>query len=150
MRTRNMAEDDARAVARLCTELGYPASEDQVRRRFRALGGAEDRELLVAHSDVGDVVGWVHAHVSRLLHTDPVAEILGLVVDEARRGKGIGRLLMAEAERWAAKKGCGEARLRSNVFRQDAHRFYEGIGYEVRATSLVFHKALGGRVPGRP
>lgn len=62
----------------------------------------------------------------------------------------MGRLLITEAEAWAKKQGCGEVRLRSNVAREDAHRFYEGIGYEVRATSLVFRKALAGRDPDVP
>lgn len=150
MQTRSMSGEDARAVARLCAELGYLVAEDEVRRRFCALKGAEDHELLVAQDDRGSVVGWVHAHVPRLLLADRVAEVLGLVVDENRRGEGVGRLLMAEAERWAAKKGCDEVRLRSDVVREDAHRFYEGFGYGVRATSLVFGKALRGGGPVDP
>ena len=145
MRTRGVSEGDAREVARLCSELGYPASEDRVRRRIRALNGAEDHELLVAQDDGGEVTGWVHARVTRSLQADPVAEVLGLVVGGASRGGGVGRLLMAEVERWAETKGCGEVRLRSNVVREGAHRFYEGLGYEVRATSLVFRKELAGR-----
>lgn len=150
MRTRSMSGEDARAVARLCAELGYPASEEQIRHRFRALDGADDHELLVAHNDDGEVAGWVHVHVPRLLLADREAEILGLVVAGSRRGEGVGRLLMAEAERWAAKKGCGEVRLRSNVVREDAHRFYEGIGYGVHATSLVFYKTLRDGGPTDP
>ena len=147
MRTREMARGDARAVARLCTELGYSASEEQVLGRWRALDGAEDHALLVAQDD-RDVVGWVHARVGRLLLADPEAEVLGLVVDGARRGGGVGRLLMAAVERWAAERGCGGVRLRSDVARKDAHRFYEGIGYGIRTTGFVFGKALRGRDPG--
>jgi ribosomal protein S18 acetylase RimI-like enzyme len=57
-------------------------------------------------------------------------------------GEGFGRLLMTEAEAWAEKQGCAEVRLRSSVTREDAHRFYEGIGYEIRKTSHVFCKSL--------
>jgi GNAT superfamily N-acetyltransferase len=144
MRTREMAEGDAPAVARLCAELGYPASEERILGRCRALEGDEDHALLVAEDGAGAVVGWVHAHAPRLLLADSEAEVLGLVVDEARRGGGIGRLLMAAAERWAMGRGCREVRLRSAVGRKDAHRFYEGLGYGVRATSLVLGKTLEG------
>jgi hypothetical protein len=41
-------------------------------------------------------------------------------------------------------------RLRSDVVREDAHRFYEAIGYETRATSFVLHKVLEARGPGAP
>ena len=148
MHTRNMAEKDAGVVAKLCTELGYPASEDQIRWRFRALTGVEDHKLLVVQDDGGNVMGWLHAHVPRLLQTDAVAEIQGLVVDETHRGGGFGRLLMTEAELWAKEKRCNEVSLRSSVARQDAHRFYEGMGCQIRTTSHDFRKSLEGHAPG--
>ena len=68
------------------------------------------------------MVGWVHAHRPRQLLADSEAEVLGIVVDRDRRGEGVGRPLMAEAERWAVKKGCGEALLRSSVIREETYR----------------------------
>jgi GNAT superfamily N-acetyltransferase len=73
---------------------------------------------------------------------DPQTEIGGLVVDESYRRRGVGRLLMEQAERWAREKGCGAICLRSNVVRKDAHAFYERIGYSNVKTSRVFHKIL--------
>ena len=142
MRTRDMAEKDTGVLAELCTDLGYPASRDQILRRFRVLADAEDHKLLVVQEDGGSVVGWVHAHVPRLLEADSVAEIRGLVVDGARTDEGFGRLLMTEADVWAKEQGCGEVHLRCNVTRKDGHRFYEVIGYEIRNTSHVFCKTL--------
>ena len=73
---------------------------------------------------------------------DPQAEIGGLVVDEDHRCCGVGRLLMQQAEQWAREKGCSEVYLRSNVVREGAHAFYEGIGYSSAKTSMAFRKAL--------
>lgn len=145
-----MAEGDAGAVAQLCTELGYPADEGEVLGRLRALEGADDHAPLVAQDDSGRVVGWLHAHAPRALLADSEGDVLGLVVGRERRDEGIGRLLMSAAERWAARKGCVEVRLRSAVGRKGAHRFYEGLGYGVRDTSLLFGKALGEDGPDAP
>ncbi len=90
----------------------------------------------------GQVVGWVHVYVSRLVVTDLQAEIGGLVVDVGYRRYGAGRLLMQGAEQWAREKGCEVVYLRSNVARQDAHAFYEKIGYSNFKTSLAFRKVL--------
>ncbi len=134
--------DDAEAVSRLCDQLGYPASEEEVRRRLVALGQDEEHVVLVAETRDGAVCGWMHAYIRKLVVRDPHIEIGGLVVDEAQRGKGAGRLLMAEAERWAQDRGCRGVYLRSNVKREEAHRFYEEIGYRRLKTSFTLAKDL--------
>ena len=52
-----------------------------------------------------------------------------LVVDEALRSGGYGRLLMERAEIVARAAGCFKLSLTSNRQREDAHRFHERIGY---------------------
>ncbi len=83
-------------------------------------------------------------HVGELLtlESDPAAEVFGLVVDAAHRGRGVGRLLMEAAEAWAARQGYAEVRLRSNVVRKDAHEFYGRLGYEVSKTQANFRKRV--------
>ena len=70
--------------------------------------------------------------------------MLTLVVREGRRGNGIGEQLMRYAEQWAAQRGAACVRLRSNVIRADAHRFYQRLGYRVVKTQLSFEKLLEG------
>ena len=137
---------DADRLAVLCAQLGYPASSEEVRQRAAPLQQSEDHGILVAETADGQVIGWVHVFVRQLLVVDRHAELGGLVVDAGHRGCGVGELLMAEAEAWAWTKGCGAVYVRSNVVREDAHRFYEGIGYERLKTSRVFLKNVGGRV----
>ena len=53
-----------------------------------------------------------------------------LVVSEAVRGRGVGRALVAAVETKCAGLGCVLVEVTSNIRRDKAHRFYEGLGYE--------------------
>jgi GNAT superfamily N-acetyltransferase len=53
-----------------------------------------------------------------------------LVVDESRRGEGIGGMLLERALELAKKGGCRRVELDSAFHRADAHRFYENHGFE--------------------
>ncbi len=134
---------DASALAGLAAQLGYPSTPGQVRRRLDTLTEkAAENEVFVAEAG-GQVVGWVHVHIYRLLVDDPEAEIGGLVVDEQARGRGVGAALMQAAESWAKEKGCASVYLRSNVIRTQAHEFYKRLGYTIVKSQYAFRKALG-------
>jgi GNAT superfamily N-acetyltransferase len=142
VRIRPIRASDAAALAPLCGQLGYPATVQQVQRRLVLLVDRADQGLLCAESDDDGLVGWLHVQTRRVLETDPFAEICGLVVDEQRRGAGIGRDLVAAAEQWAAERGYLTVRVRSNVIRTDTHRFYEHLGYAVLKSQISFAKTL--------
>ena len=55
---------------------------------------------------------------------------------------GIGRALVDAAEKWAVAQKVSEVRVRSNVVRERARRFYESIGYRVTKISNTFDKKL--------
>jgi GNAT superfamily N-acetyltransferase len=139
---RLVCAEDAERISILCQQLGYPVSQEEVRRRLNQIQQDEQHAVYVAELPDGRVVGWVHVHFCQLLVADPQAEIGGLVVDEGHRRCGIGRLLMQQAEQWAREKGCWAVYLRSNVVRKDAHAFYEEIDYSNVKTSMAFRKAL--------
>src|SRR4051794_17375108 len=109
MHIREASAADARALADLATQLGYPSTPEQSAARLATLGGP-DHAILVAEDENRRVVGWIHVLARRHLETDPFAEIGGLVVDEACRGRGIGRLLVDAAVAWAQEHGFGELR----------------------------------------
>jgi GNAT superfamily N-acetyltransferase len=134
--------EDAEAAARLATQLGYPATTDEIRRRLQALSESDDATVFVAEDPQGGAVGWVHVFGRLLLESDPDAEIGGLVVDERLRGRGIGKALMASAEAWARERGYGVVSLRTNVIRTEAHEFYKALGYEVIKSQLKLRKRL--------
>jgi ribosomal protein S18 acetylase RimI-like enzyme len=60
-----------------------------------------------------------------------------VVVDAARRSRGIGAALMERAAAMAREAGCYKVMLCSNKQRPDAHRFYRRLGY--RQTHEAFH-----------
>jgi GNAT superfamily N-acetyltransferase len=137
-----MRLSDAAAVADLCSQLGYPATAAEMERRIGPLLERDDHALLVATVDGEWVIGWVHVCAVTLLEIDPLAEIWGLVVDAEERGRGVGARLMAAAEAWARDGGLKVMGLRSRRQREEAHRFYERLGYEIVKTSYTFRKTL--------
>jgi hypothetical protein len=86
MVVRPMVMEDARDVADLCGQLGYPSSEGDVRSRLSSLLGEPEQGIFVAEAPDGKVVGWIHVLGTCLLESEPFAEIGGLVVDKDRRG----------------------------------------------------------------
>ena len=133
---------DAEALADLATQLGYPSQPGEISQRLRCVE-AERSCVFVAVVDA-DVVGWIHVSLYPILQADHAAQILGLVVDQAWRGQGIGGALLEAAEAWAAERGCTTLYVRSNSIRQDAHSFYQHLGYQLVKTSLTFAKQLDG------
>ncbi|WP_434631757.1 GNAT family N-acetyltransferase [Chromobacterium sp. CV08] len=134
---RVMAETDISAVARLCGDLDYPTTPEQLARRYAAVRGCPDNEIWVAERD-GAVVGWIHGHGGHLLEADGYVEIGGIVVDPACRKLGIGRMLLEACEQWARTRGYPRIRLRSGIHRVDAHAFYRHIGYRQQNTGITF------------
>jgi GNAT superfamily N-acetyltransferase len=132
---------DAGAIARLCGELGYPATAVDIEVRRGAIEQSAEHVLLVAEVDA-DVVGWLHAGVSHAIEHERCVEIRGLVVDERARGQSIGAALVTAAERWTRMLGIAQVRVRSRDTRERAHRFYEREGYTAVKTSKVFEKHL--------
>ncbi len=145
-----METKDLTAVAALATQLGYPSTLDQLKRRWERVRSEPDRAVFVAERAAGAVIGWVDVHGVHGLSADPYAGIGGLVVDDAWRGHGVGRVLMAAAEQWAREQGYPEMRLRSNVTRHAAHAFYARLGYQVTKQSLAFCKTLTPAAGGEP
>jgi len=142
MTIRLLQERDAGAIADLNTQLGYPSSEGQVLARIQSLAASGNDTVLVAAAGDGRAIGWIHLRGFNSLHGEPMAEICGMVVNEAQRGTGIGTQLIAAAQQWAKARGFGSMRVRSNALRKDAHRFYERVGFQLSKTSLTFQKRV--------
>lgn len=137
---RPAAKADAPDLARLVTQLGYPASAGEMAERVEALSGRPEYALFVAETS-GRVVGLVGAFLGYALEfSGPWGRLMGLVVDEPFRGRGIGARLMEQIEGWLRDRGATRLTLTSGKQRADAHRFYRRLGYE--ETGLRFVKRL--------
>jgi GNAT superfamily N-acetyltransferase len=133
---------DAGPLAVLAGELGYPTSTTEMTARLRAVKPSEDNAVFVAQASTGEVVGWIHVSVTRLLEAPQCGEIHGLVVGEEYRSLGAGARLLDEAENWACQQKCVNMSVRSNVIRERAHAFYERQGYQHYKTQKAFRKPL--------
>jgi GNAT superfamily N-acetyltransferase len=144
VRVRQFRSDDVGSVAGLSEQLGYPASIEETKRRLTGIETDPAHAVYVAELSAGEVVGWVHVYACDLIVAERQAMVGGLVIDERVRRRGIGRLLMEKAERWARQHRCLSISLRTNVIRNDAHEFYKRIGYQRVKTQHKFQKQLNG------
>ena len=105
---------------------------------------SEDHALIVAEQD-GRIVALCHTFARPALNKPPEAVVQALVVDQAFRGSGVGKVMMAAAETWAADLGFTSVAFASHVARSDAHAFYETIEYRREPTSHLFGKGSDSR-----
>ncbi|WP_137913126.1 GNAT family N-acetyltransferase [Rudaea sp. 3F27F6] len=137
------SDGDVSILARLAAQLGYPVDAAEMGARYARVRAARVGEVFVAeHIADEQVVGWTHVVPRLQLEDAPFAELAGLVVDDAVRGAGVGAVLLKAAEMWARSEGFATMRVRSNVVRERAHRFYEREGYERIKAQAVFRKDL--------
>lgn len=137
---RPMTVEDIRPSQELLSQLGYPLDSKELRRRYDSVVGA-DHILLVAQEGER-VIALCHVYARPALDKPPEAVVQALVVDQAYRGRGLGRDMMTTAETWASVRGFTSVALYSSAMRSEAHAFYETIGYRITATSHLFRKSL--------
>jgi GNAT superfamily N-acetyltransferase len=141
VKVRVAVQSDAGSIADLCIQLGYDTSKEEVEPRLKKALGDERNITCVAEVD-GKTVGWLQVAMKQTIESGEYAEITGLVVDKASRGKGIGRILVEHAEEWARKVGQQRIRVRMNVIRKDAPLFYRALGFKEIKKQSVFYKPL--------
>lgn len=136
---RPAAAADAAAIAALAGQLGYPASPDIVAARLARILPRQDQLLVVAESH-NQVCGWLQAHSAEVIESGFRVEVLGLVVAEELRRKGVGRELLAYAEAWAVKLEARVVVARTNINRSASQAFYTARGYTLSKTQAVYRK----------
>lgn len=99
----------------------------------------DDAATFLAY-DEGAVAGFVTVQVIEeshcLLQPQRFARVGTLCVAEQKRGRGIGRVLMQHAERWAAACKALDIRLEVWKFNGSAVRLYEELGYEIQSFAM--------------
>ena len=130
-------DDDADRITDLCAQLGYAASPGEVRGRIAALRRSLSHGVFVADDPERGVVGWIHVLAAHRVESAAFAEIGGLVVDEAVRGRGVGAALIARARGWAAEGGLARLRVRTRADRADARAFYARLDFVETKTQAV-------------
>ena len=133
--------DDLSELNNLCIELGYNSVVGEVKNRLEKIQNSQSDIILVA-VEKEMVVGWIHVFRALRLESEPFAEIGGLVVSSKQRGKGVGKALVNEAEKWVKENGLINIRVRSRTSRKMTRQFYEREGYIAIKEQNVFEKSL--------
>ncbi len=143
---------DVDALLRLLRQLDPPDEAPDAptaRAAIDAVTRQPGMRLVVAEVG-GAVVGALMMAILPNLshHGMPWCQMENLVVDEAHRGRGIGRALMEWCEEAAREAGCYKLQFQSRNHRRISHRFYRRIGYQ--ALTVGFRRYLTDRPPPPP
>ena len=130
---RRVDDELVEAFARLIPQLSSssPPPSDE---HLAAIVNGDDTVLFLARLD-DTIVGSLTLAFYRI-PTGLKAWIEDVVVDEAGRGSGIGRLLSEAAVDEARARGAKDVSLTSRPSREAANRLYQRIGFEIRTSNL--------------
>ena len=139
---REARSGDASAIAALASTLGYPVEAAVMQTRLDKILSRADQLVVLAEDQYHTACGWLTAHAFDTLASGFRVQITGLVVSDKHRRMGIGRQLVARAEKWAQTQGAKAVVVFSNVKRTESHAFYPAIGYTNTKTEAVYRKAI--------
>lgn len=136
---RPATDGDAEAIASLFTDEGYPAGPTDIVERLARFASAYSQVVVAEHEE--SVLGFVALHaMPRFEHDDRIVRVLALVVDAGARERGVGRALLAEAERIAASLDAAFIEITAGHHRPEARRLYEAVGYDASVTAYLRKK----------
>ena len=120
---------DAAALARLMCELGYETTTAEMSSRLETITGDPRYRTWVAVAK-GRVEGMIGTFARPSFeHNDLSGRILALVVASTARRRGIGQRLIAAAENDFARRNIRRVAVDTRFEREQAHQFYETLGY---------------------
>lgn len=133
---RPASETDAERIAALFTDEGYPAGPSDIVERLSRFASPHSQVVVADHE--GEVLGFIALHaLPRFEHTDRVIRIMALVVDAGVRDRGVGHLLMEEAERIGRELGAAFVEVTAGRHRPDALHLYEALGYDASVAAYL-------------
>jgi ribosomal protein S18 acetylase RimI-like enzyme len=136
---RPATDDDADAIAALFTDEGYPAGPSDIVGRLTRFSSPHSQVLVAEHD--GALLGFIALHaLPRFEHDDRIVRILALVVDPGARERGVGRALIAEAERIASELDAAFVEITAGHHRPEARRLYESVGYDATVAAYLRKK----------
>ena len=135
---------DAAELAALACELGYKTTTAEMESRLVSILRDPRYKTLVARKDekICGMIGTFSA--SSYLHDDLSGRIIALVVSKESRRCGIGAQLVAAAEKDFAQRGIKRVTLTTRFEREEAHQFYEKLGYEQNGWRFVKQLPVSG------
>jgi len=119
-----------------------PVAEGELRELLRALHRDPDAEILVYDCN-GTPEGLCIVRIDRappILEETERAEITDLGVRPEMRRRGVGRLLVEEAQAWVRDRGVGRIEIQVATGNREGQAFWRAIGYAELMD--VLHKRL--------
>ena len=139
---RNLDINDVDDVIQLYEQLGYSISSKHMKTRLQILIDDRATQLYVACTPERKVIGFVYINQRQTVESGAIAQLMGLVVDEAHQGLGIGRQLLLVAEVWARSRDVKTIILNSRINRPSAHAFYQKVGFDIQKQQLRLIKKI--------
>ncbi len=139
---------DASAWLGMRRELWPDEDADALRRgveRYFAGDRHEPREVLIAFDAAGSAVGFAELSIRNVVDGcdgDHVGYLEGWYVRADARRHGVGRALLAAAERWARDEGCAEFGSDALVENEVGAAAHRALGFEEIGCVRTFRKAL--------
>ena len=143
---RNVGTQDAQALARICkTALCHETDSAAMKQRIQELS-LNDSYYIAVYEDDHDhrVLGFIQAERYNLLYAGNGWNIIALAVDPEAQRQGIGKKLLTSLEEKASAEKYTFIRLNCNVFRKEAHAFYQSMEYICDKTQKRFIKEIKG------
>src|SRR5262249_25606695 len=129
-RIRDAESGDAAALAVLMCELGYETKREEMESRLKSILCNPAYRTFVAITD-GFVCGMIGTFTyASYQHNDAPGRIFAMATSSATPARGIGHALIAAAQHDIPQRGIRRVALDTRLGRNDAHRFYESLGYE--------------------
>lgn len=121
---------DADAVAALYRSFVSSPHVNVREDRLETIASDPNNFIFVCEVD-GAVCGtaFLTLCLDAMFGNQPYGVLENVVVEEARRGKGIGARLFAHAEEVCRIRDCSKIMLLSTASRESAHRFFEQQGF---------------------
>lgn len=136
---------DTPEVAEICkAALGYDVDVKNVKEQIEKLTNDRKQHIIIGYEDenTSKIIGFVHAQMYESFYSDLGLNILGLAVNPDFQDRGIGRKLMNKLEEYAVDNNISFIRLNSAMKREEAHKFYEHIGYTCDKVQKRFIKVF--------
>jgi GNAT superfamily N-acetyltransferase len=136
-------ESDLPVILQLYSQLGQDdgqtLSTEEARSLFARISRYPDYHLYLASLEEITVGTFALLIMDNLAHLGAKSAILeDVVVAEGFRNRGVGKRMIYYAHNLCWQKGCYKMAFTSNIKREDAHRFYESLGFAKHGFSFSF------------
>jgi len=141
---RRYRPSDHDAPVSLCFRCGLLRPWNDPRRDIERKLAHDPDGLLVLEADgclAGSVMAGYDGHRGGVNY---------LAVDPAWQGRGLGRMLMDEAEQWLLARGCPKVNLQVRTSNEHVVAFYRHLGYGTDDVVSMGKRLLADAAPGQP